>query len=59
VEAATRIEQVYTVLQFAGCRPKQSSITSVWLRLPPMGDQRFDARRDAGESRIMPVAGGG
>ncbi len=30
VEATSGIELAYTVLQFAGCRPKQSSMMSIW-----------------------------
>src|SRR5258705_759795 len=33
VEATSGIEPEYTDLQFAGCRPKQSSMTSIWLIL--------------------------
>jgi hypothetical protein len=33
LEATTGIELMYTVLQFAGCRPKQSSMMSIWLIL--------------------------
>ena len=32
-QPATSIELVYTILQFAGCRPKQSPLISIWLIL--------------------------